>query len=95
MFVVLAVMPLWLGRFLLTAASLWALHATVGLALPRVASQRVVSGWLVLGVTTVSLWLGPTLETLMLGQVNLILMCLVLLDCLDGRGADLHGRGRP
>jgi alpha-1,2-mannosyltransferase len=77
LFGMLAVLPFAVAAMLLTAAGLVALSVTTVLAVPP-ESARVVSGLAVVG----GLALEPVRTTLMFGQVNLVLMGLVAVDCL-------------
>ncbi len=42
--------------------------------------------WLATAATTVGLWLEPVRDTLNFGQINIVLMALVVVDALLGRG---------
>lgn len=87
LFTVFAVMPLWLGSTLLTLGSI----ACVGLVVRIVLGQtcelpKAGLWWLVAAVMAVGLWFGPIEQTLFFGQVNAMLMALVVVDAVFGRG---------
>jgi alpha-1,2-mannosyltransferase len=77
-FAVLAAMPLILARVLWQLASVTALAAAIVLALKLADRKPVVVE--VAGLTAAALLLEPVYHTLYQGQINLILMALVLLD---------------
>ena len=82
LFGVLAVLPFAVAAMLLTVAGLVALSVTTVLAVPlSPESARVVGTLAVVG----GLALEPVRTTLMFGQVNLVLMGLVAVDCLTVR----------
>lgn len=84
-------------RLLLTALSLLALvaavYGAVGAAQPVAAWSRQRRAGLVLAITAACLWLTPVFMTLQFGQVNLILLALVMWDCTRPPGAQLRGVG--
>jgi len=87
LFVPLALLPMWAANLLLTTATL----ASTWLV------QRLVvrgSGWptaLVLPAFVLALTLGPLRETVSFGQVNALLMALIAVDVLAGRGRPWRG----
>jgi alpha-1,2-mannosyltransferase len=74
----LAVLPRWLASALWTAGSLAALAGVV--AFVRREAGRPAPGWLVALLTCGSLALEPVWQNLSFGQVNLVLMLVILLD---------------
>ncbi|MGO1384652.1 MAG: glycosyltransferase 87 family protein [Arachnia sp.] len=87
LFTVFTPIPLWVGSLLLTCVSMCSVALTVFLMLRRVTEFK--SGrlwWVVVAVLAIGLWFGPVRETLSFGQVNAILMLLIVLDALYGRG---------
>jgi alpha-1,2-mannosyltransferase len=64
-----------LGTVTLTGLVLW-------LFLSRLAAPRRVPGWALLWLLPPALFLEPVRNTLAYGQINVILMALVALDCL-------------
>ena len=74
LFAPLALVPAWLAAGLVTALSVAALAAVVALVRPA-------AGWVVALVTVGALALEPVWQNLSFGQVNLVLMLLVLVDC--------------
>lgn len=84
-FTVLALMPLWLASLSITVASIALMGITVSLVLKRLwPLPSQTHRWLTLMITTVSLWLFPVAATLQFGQINIILMGLIVLDFLVG-----------
>ena len=81
LFLVFAAIPLPLGAVLMLAVSLTALCGTVYLVVrPHTGRRTAVLAAVVLGA--LSLAFEPVRETLWFGQINLILMALVAIDCL-------------
>ncbi|MFJ4650846.1 glycosyltransferase family 87 protein [Nocardia sp. NPDC088792] len=80
----LAVVPLWLAEFMVTATSLGCLAVTIGLVLSRVRPDLELRTRVTLTTTTVVAMLAiePVRTTLWFGQINLVLMAAVALDCL-------------
>lgn len=87
LFTVFAVLPLWAAAVLLTVMSVGCLALTMWILMGEtwsgVGSSRV---WTLLGIMAVGLWFGPVQETLTYGQVNIILMALVVVAATRGRG---------
>jgi alpha-1,2-mannosyltransferase len=77
----LAPLPAWLAAALWTGASAGALGASV--VVVRRAVGRPSSAWLVLLLGTAALALEPVWQNLVFGQVNLLLMLVVLVDLLS------------
>lgn len=87
LFTVFAPMPLWVGSLLLTCVSIACVAITLRLVLRQTCDRpRAQLWWLVVAAMAVGLWFGPVKETLSFGQVNTILMLLVVVDALRGRG---------
>jgi alpha-1,2-mannosyltransferase len=80
----LAVVPLWLAELLVTATSLGCLGVTVWVVLSRVRPDvgPAVKVWLATAAVVVLVATEPVRLTLWFGQVNLVLMAAVVLDCL-------------
>ncbi|WP_083913288.1 glycosyltransferase 87 family protein [Nocardia concava] len=80
----LAVVPLWLAEFLVTASSLACLGVTIWLVLSRVRPDLDPRTKITLsvGAVVVALAIEPVRTTLWFGQINLVLMAAVALDCL-------------
>ncbi|AYF76835.1 DUF2029 domain-containing protein [Nocardia yunnanensis] len=80
----LAIMPLWLAEFLVTASSLACLGVTLWLVLSRVRPELDPRTKITLSVAAVvvALAVEPVRTTLWFGQINLVLMAAVALDCL-------------
>ena len=76
----LAVLPWWLVAALWTGASAGALGACIVLA--RRTVGRTTPAWLVVALALAALALEPVWQNLTFGQVNLLLMLVVLLDVL-------------
>ena len=87
LFTVFTPVPLWLASTLLTLASIGALAVAQRIVLGQVSNRRGADlWWLVAVAMSVGLWFGPVRETFNYGQVNILLMVLVLIDALAGRG---------
>lgn len=80
----LAVMPLPLAELLVTASSLSCLGVTIWLVLSRVRPDLELRTKATLTITAVVVLLAsePVRTTLWFGQINLVLMAAVALDCL-------------
>ncbi|MEU1207334.1 glycosyltransferase family 87 protein [Nocardia sp. NPDC005825] len=80
----LAIVPLWLAELLVTASSLACLGVTLWLVMSRVRPDLDSRLKLTLTVSAVVLMLAvePVRTTLWFGQINLVLMAAVALDCL-------------
>ncbi|APB00945.1 glycosyltransferase family 87 protein [Nocardia seriolae] len=80
----LAIMPLWLAEFLVTASSLACLGVTTWLVLSRVRPDLDPRTKITLSVAAVvvAVAIEPVRTTLWFGQINLVLMAAVALDCL-------------
>ena len=76
----LGVLPAWLAAGLWTGASVGALAAVV--VVVRRAFGRPTPGWLVALLAVAALALEPVWQNLTFGQVNLVLMLVVLVDLL-------------
>ncbi|MEV6771771.1 glycosyltransferase 87 family protein [Nocardia sp. NPDC051030] len=80
----LAIMPLWLAEILVTASSLACLGVTIWLVLSRVRPDLELRTKVTLATTAVVVLIAiePVRTTLWFGQINLVLMAAVALDCL-------------
>jgi alpha-1,2-mannosyltransferase len=76
----LALLPGWLAAGLWTGASMGALAAVV--IVVRRTSGRATPGWLVLVLAVGALALEPVWQNLVFGQINLILMLVLLVDLM-------------
>jgi alpha-1,2-mannosyltransferase len=74
----LALLPSWLAAAVWTAASVAALAAMIAMVLR--AQARPAPGWLVALLAVGAMALEPVWQTLTFGQVNLVLMALVVVD---------------
>ncbi|WP_216214152.1 glycosyltransferase 87 family protein [Amycolatopsis aidingensis] len=92
LFVPLAALPAGLSWGLVTTASVLALAIVVRTCL-RTGTRRLPGAFVVAGLSLLALALEPVWKTLFLGQVNLILMALVVLDVLvlGARGSRWSG----
>lgn len=86
LFAGLAVLPLAASIAIFTAATLAVLFLVVRAVLVRVAPVRLVARFpipiLALAVTLAGAWLEPVRETISFGQVNILLLGLIVADCL-------------
>lgn len=79
-FVVMAAIPMSVLRWLVTAASISCLIATLWLTWGMLGYRRSARAVATLAAASVALWLQPVLQTLWLGQINLILMFAIVAD---------------
>jgi alpha-1,2-mannosyltransferase len=93
-FAAVSAFPLTALKWLITAGSVAALAGTVWLAWGMLGYRRS-AGRLgaTLAVAGVALWLGPVRQTIGLGQVNLILMLIIMADLSRPDSARLKGVG--
>ncbi|OUC76363.1 glycosyltransferase 87 family protein [Gordonia lacunae] len=92
LFSVFTVVPLGLGQALFTAMSIGCLLVVCRIVLTVLLDRPVCDlWWLATAATTVALWLEPVRDTLNFGQVNIVLMTLVVVDVLLGRGRWWNG----
>lgn len=86
-FSILAWLPLQVGSTLFTLFSIGCLALVLWIVLGKVSKlDRQPRWWVLLAVIAVALWLGPVRETLEYGQINLVLMALIVIDTMVGRG---------
>jgi alpha-1,2-mannosyltransferase len=78
LFVPLAFLPIGVARAMLTVLSLAALLVTISVVARRLELRPWATVWLVVAAAA----LEPVLRNLLLGQVNLVLMALVIVDLL-------------
>lgn len=87
LFAPLALLPLWLAHLLFTLTTYVGLAAVVALVLRAMSRLRGAElWWVTVAVMALALWLGPVRETVAYGQINVILMALVVVDLVGGRG---------
>lgn len=87
LFAPLALLPLWLAHLLFTLTTYVGLAAVVALVLRAMSRLRGAElWWVAVAVIAPVLWLGPVRETVAYGQINVILMALVVVDLVGGRG---------
>ncbi|GAA0646653.1 alpha-(1-2)-phosphatidylinositol mannoside mannosyltransferase [Kutzneria viridogrisea] len=89
LFSALTVLPAGLAAALFTAGTMGALAASLRLVLVRLLpvgfARRYPLPVLALASTLAATWLEPVRETISFGQVNVLLLVLVLADCLVAR----------
>lgn len=87
LFTVFTVMPLPVASTLLTLASIAGLVVVVRIGLRQTCERPSAElWWLVVAAVGIGLWFGPIRETLAFGQINTLLMALVVVDAILGRG---------
>ncbi|MGW6033863.1 glycosyltransferase 87 family protein [Gordonia terrae] len=92
LFSAFTVVPLGLGQALFTAISIGCLLVVCRIVLSGLLDRPVRDlWWLATAATTVALWLEPVRDTLNFGQINIVLMTLVVVDALVGRGKWWNG----
>jgi alpha-1,2-mannosyltransferase len=75
------------------AVSAWAALGAAGLRAPAPAASRAVRTGAALAVAVAALWLEPVMSTLGWGQIDLVLMALVLADMCMREDRWWHGAG--
>ncbi|MGW0517172.1 glycosyltransferase 87 family protein [Crossiella sp. NPDC003009] len=91
LFSTFATLPAWLTTALLTMAGFLALTAVCLVVTRRLCRHRDVAHALGLTAAITAIGLEPVLSTFNLGQINLLLMALVVIDCLAVRDRRLRG----
>ncbi|MFE0747994.1 glycosyltransferase 87 family protein [Gordonia sp. NPDC058843] len=92
LFSVFTIVPLGLGQALFTAISIGCLLVVCRIVLSCLLDRPARDlWWLATAATTVGLWLEPVRDTLNFGQINIVLMTLVVVDALLGRGRWWNG----
>ncbi|AZZ82262.1 mannosyltransferase [Gordonia alkanivorans] len=87
LFSVFTVVPLGLGQALFTAATIACLLVVCRIVVAHLTDRSSSDlWWLATAATTIGLWLEPVRDTLNFGQINIVLMTLVVVDALLGRG---------
>lgn len=85
LFTVFTPLPLWAGSMLLTVISIAALVLVFRLILGRFVQRSATDlWWLASGLCVGAIWLQPVADTLKYGQVNILLMTLVVVDMTLG-----------
>ncbi len=92
-FVVMAAIPMSVLRWLVTVASISCLIATLWLTWGMLGYRRSARAAATLAAASVTLWLAPVLQTLWLGQINLILMFVIVADLCLPDAARFKGAG--
>ena len=86
LFAALAVLPLAVAIGIFTTATLAILFLCLRAVLVRVAPARLLARFpvpvLALAITLAAAWLEPVRETISFGQVNILLLGLIVADCL-------------
>lgn len=92
MFSVFAIMPLTLASTLLTVTSFVGLGWVLTLVLRDLTTRPMPqSAWLAMPALALISWLGPMRENIEFGQINVLLMVLVLTDVLAGENKPWRG----
>ena len=91
LFSVFSFLPLNVGSAVLTVLSVVSMLAVVYLVIREFRPAHRDAFWLTVAVGIPALWVMPMRETVEFGQVNAILMALVAIDLIAGRGSG--GRG--
>ncbi len=87
LFTIFAIVPLWMGSVGLTLVSIASVAVVLRIALGQIYDRPAAQlWWLVTGAMAIGLWFGPVRDTLAFGQVNAVLMALVIIDAILGRG---------
>lgn len=87
LFSVFTLVPLPVASTILTLATIALLAYLVHLVLARTCERPDRDlWWVTVAVLAMALWTGPVRETLGFGQVNMLLMALVMVDLIRGRG---------
>lgn len=92
LFSLFALMPLVAASTVVSLASLLAMGWVLALVLRDVTRRSLSDSiWLALPFLALVSWLGPMRENLEFGQINVLLMALVLTDVLVGQGKPWRG----
>ncbi|WP_158600612.1 glycosyltransferase 87 family protein [Tessaracoccus antarcticus] len=92
LFSLFAIMPLRAASTLLSILSVMAMGWLLALVLREVTRRTTSEAlWLALPVLALISWLGPMRENIEFGQINVLLMALVLTDVLAGQGKPWRG----
>ena len=87
LFSVFTFVPLGLGQGLFTAVTIGCLLLVCRIVVAHLTDRPSTDlWWLATAATSVGLWLEPVRDTLNFGQINIVLMALVIVDALLGRG---------
>lgn len=87
LFTVFTIIPLWLASVLLTLVSVGCVAVVLRIVLGQTCERPLAQlWWLVAAAMAGGLWFGPIRETLVIGQVNAVLMALIVVDAIHGRG---------
>ena len=92
-FAVMAAIPMSVLRWLVTVTSISCLIATLWLTWGMLGYRRSARAGATLAAAGVTLWLQPVLQTLWLGQINLILMLVIVADLCLPDSARFKGVG--
>ena len=92
LFAPLAMMPLKVASALFTVVSIVAFGVATWLVGREVSGLRGArAAWFGVALTGAFMWIGPMRETIWFGQINNVLMCLVVVDLLALRGRKWQG----
>lgn len=87
LFVPLTFLSFDLANVIFTLVTLAALLVVVLLVVREVLDRRLAeAAWVAVALASVLMWIIPVRETIEFGQVNVVLMALVVIDVLAGRG---------
>ena len=92
-FAVMAAIPMSVLRWVVTVTSISCLIATLWLTWGMLGYRRSARAGATLAAASVTLWLQPVLQTLWLGQINLILMFVIVADLCLPDAARFKGLG--
>jgi alpha-1,2-mannosyltransferase len=92
-FAVMAAIPMSVLMWLVTVTSISCLIATLWLTWGMLGYRRSARAGATLAAASVTLWLQPVLQTLWLGQINLILMLVIVADLCLPDSARFKGAG--
>lgn len=91
-FAPLGAIPFWLANALVTLATVVCLWVSLRLILKSLIPLRGAElAWLAVYAAAIFMWIEPVRQTLSFGQVNVLLMTLVIVDVIGGRGKRWQG----
>lgn len=86
-FAPISMLPYWMASLLFSVGTLACLYVVLRIVVKDLSDlQGRDISWLAFGAFAIMMWLGPVVETISYGQVNVFLMTLVVVDIVVGRG---------
>lgn len=86
LFIPLAGLPYWLASVSFSGVSLMCLAVALRISLGTMIAERRALNWLTAFSFAVLMWLAPIYSTVAYGQINLVLMAMVIVDAIARAG---------